>query len=119
MCLRPAQIRRNSKPGSASSQIPPSKWAFSASWTGIALITSTHEALRLCGNPALEGDDQAPHTCARHRRAGDGTDVEGNDRMKIILLANTDWYLYNFRRSLALALQDAGHDVLLLSPEGP
>jgi len=39
--------------------------------------------------------------------------------MKIILFANTDWYLYNFRRSLALALRDAGHEVLLLSPDGP
>lgn len=38
--------------------------------------------------------------------------------MKIVLFANTDWYLYNFRRSLALALRDAGHDVLLLSPPG-
>jgi glycosyltransferase involved in cell wall biosynthesis len=41
------------------------------------------------------------------------------DRMsKIILFANTDWYLYNFRRSLALALQAAGHEVLLVSPPG-
>lgn len=39
--------------------------------------------------------------------------------MKILLFANTEWYLYNFRRTLALALQDAGHDVLLLSPPGP
>lgn len=39
--------------------------------------------------------------------------------MKVVLFANTDWYLYNFRRSLALALRDAGHDVLLLSPDGP
>ena len=36
--------------------------------------------------------------------------------MKVVLFANTDWYLYNFRRSLASALRDAGHDVLLLSP---
>ena len=28
--------------------------------------------------------------------------------MKIVLFANTEWYLYNFRRSLALALRDAG-----------
>jgi glycosyltransferase involved in cell wall biosynthesis len=42
----------------------------------------------------------------------------GANRMKIVLFANTDWYLYNFRRSLALALRDAGHDVLLLSPPG-
>lgn len=39
--------------------------------------------------------------------------------MKFVLFANTDWYLYNFRRSLALALRDAGHDVLLISPDGP
>jgi glycosyltransferase involved in cell wall biosynthesis len=37
---------------------------------------------------------------------------------RIVLFANTDWYLYNFRRSLALALRDDGHDVLLLSPPG-
>ncbi|MET3008695.1 glycosyltransferase family 4 protein [Stenotrophomonas koreensis] len=39
--------------------------------------------------------------------------------MKIVLFANTDWYLYNFRRSLALALREAGYDVLLVSPDGP
>lgn len=39
--------------------------------------------------------------------------------MKILLFANTDWYLYNFRRTLAFALQDAGHEVLLMSPSGP
>lgn len=39
-------------------------------------------------------------------------------KLKIILFANTDWYLYNFRRSLASALRDAGHDVLLISPSG-
>ena len=38
---------------------------------------------------------------------------------KLVLFANTDWYLFNFRRSLALALRDAGHDLLLLSPPGP
>ena len=37
---------------------------------------------------------------------------------KIILFANTDWYLYNFRRSLALAVRAAGHEVLLISPPG-
>jgi glycosyltransferase involved in cell wall biosynthesis len=39
--------------------------------------------------------------------------------MKVVLFANTEWYLYNFRRSLALALRDAGHDLLLISPPGP
>ncbi len=38
--------------------------------------------------------------------------------MKIVLFANTDWYLYNFRRSLAQALRTSGHEVLLLSPDG-
>ena len=37
---------------------------------------------------------------------------------KLILFANTDWYLWNFRRSLALALREAGFEVLLLSPPG-
>jgi glycosyltransferase involved in cell wall biosynthesis len=35
-----------------------------------------------------------------------------------MLFANTDWYLYNFRRSLAVALRDNGHKVLLVSPPG-
>jgi len=38
---------------------------------------------------------------------------------KIVLYANTDWYLYNFRRSLALRLQHDGYEILLLSPTGP
>lgn len=39
--------------------------------------------------------------------------------MKAVLFANTDWYLYNFRRALAMALREAGYDVLLISPPGP
>lgn len=39
--------------------------------------------------------------------------------MKAILFANTDWYLYNFRRALATSLQRQGYDVLLVSPAGP
>lgn len=39
--------------------------------------------------------------------------------MKVILFANTEWYLYNFRRSLAIALRDEGHEVILISPPGP
>lgn len=38
--------------------------------------------------------------------------------MKVLLFANTDWYLYNFRRSLALAIKEQGHEVLLISPTG-
>lgn len=37
---------------------------------------------------------------------------------KVILFANTDWYLYNFRLSLANRLRDMGHEVILLSPPG-
>lgn len=39
--------------------------------------------------------------------------------MKIIFFANTDWYLYNFRRALASAVRNAGHEVILVSPHGP
>ena len=38
--------------------------------------------------------------------------------MKIILFANTDWYLYNFRRALADAIKAEGHQVILVSPAG-
>lgn len=38
--------------------------------------------------------------------------------MKVLLFANTDWYLYNFRRPLAIALRTAGHEVVLVSPPG-
>ncbi|MFU8831778.1 MAG: glycosyltransferase, partial [Wenzhouxiangella sp.] len=37
---------------------------------------------------------------------------------KILLFANTDWYLYNFRLSLAKRLRNEGHDVVLVSPPG-
>ena len=37
---------------------------------------------------------------------------------KVVLFANTDWYLFNFRLSLAEALRDAGHEVLMYSPPG-
>jgi glycosyltransferase involved in cell wall biosynthesis len=39
--------------------------------------------------------------------------------VKVLLFANTDWYLFNFRRSLAAAVRAAGHEVILVSPEGP
>ncbi|HEY5106830.1 MAG TPA: glycosyltransferase family 4 protein [Caulobacteraceae bacterium] len=39
-------------------------------------------------------------------------------KYKVVLFANTDWYLYNFRLSLARALVEAGYDVLLISPPG-
>lgn len=39
-------------------------------------------------------------------------------RLKILLFANTEWYLYNFRLPLANALRDAGHEVVLVSPPG-
>ena len=36
--------------------------------------------------------------------------------MKVLLFANTGWYLFNFRLSLAEALRKEGHEVVLLSP---
>ena len=38
--------------------------------------------------------------------------------MKVVLFANTDWYLFNFRLSLAMTLKKSGYDVLLISPPG-
>jgi len=38
--------------------------------------------------------------------------------LKVILVANTDWYLYNFRLALARFLRGQGFEVLLLSPSG-
>jgi glycosyltransferase involved in cell wall biosynthesis len=37
---------------------------------------------------------------------------------KVLLVANTDWFLYNFRLALARQLRDQGFDVLLVSPPG-
>jgi glycosyltransferase involved in cell wall biosynthesis len=36
--------------------------------------------------------------------------------MKIVLFANTDWYLFNFRSSLAAVLRDLGHEVVFVAP---
>lgn len=38
--------------------------------------------------------------------------------MKILLFANTDWYLYNFRLPLANFLKHKGIEVVLISPPG-
>lgn len=37
---------------------------------------------------------------------------------KIILAANTDWYLYNFRYALIHQLREQGFEIVLLSPPG-
>lgn len=39
--------------------------------------------------------------------------------MKIILFANTDWYLYNFRLPLAKFIRNKGVEVVFISPPGP
>jgi glycosyltransferase involved in cell wall biosynthesis len=39
--------------------------------------------------------------------------------MKVILFANTDWYLWNFRRELAIAIRRYNWEVVLVSPPGP
>jgi glycosyltransferase involved in cell wall biosynthesis len=38
--------------------------------------------------------------------------------IRVALIANTDWYLYNFRLSLVKALQEKDYDVILISPGG-
>ncbi len=39
------------------------------------------------------------------------------DAKKILLVANTDWYLYNFRLSLALELNREGYEIAFICPE--
>ena len=38
--------------------------------------------------------------------------------MKVLLVANTDWYLFRFRLALARQLRASGHEVVLVSPPG-
>lgn len=38
--------------------------------------------------------------------------------VRVLLFANSDWYLYNFRLPLALALKHQGYEVVLVSPPG-
>lgn len=38
--------------------------------------------------------------------------------MKVLLFANTDWYIYNFRIELARSLREAGHSVVIVVPDG-
>ena len=45
--------------------------------------------------------------------------VDDSVTLKIVLFANTDWYLYNFRLSLADRLNREGWEVVMLSPPGP
>ena len=39
--------------------------------------------------------------------------------MKVLLLANTDWFLFNFRLASARKLAELGHSVVMVSPAGP
>lgn len=36
--------------------------------------------------------------------------------MKILIFANTSWYVYNFRRALISAFLDDGHEILVVAP---
>src|SRR3990172_2803993 len=38
---------------------------------------------------------------------------------KVLLVANTDWYLFNFRLALAMFLKEKGYEVIMVSPRGP
>ena len=37
--------------------------------------------------------------------------------MRIALVANSAWYLYNFRRTLAHELRDVGHEIVAIAPQ--
>lgn len=38
---------------------------------------------------------------------------------KFLFFANTDWYIYNFRLSTLVRLKSLGHEIFVLSPNGP
>ena len=38
--------------------------------------------------------------------------------VRMLLFANTDWYLYNYRLALAKTILDQGYELILLSPSG-
>lgn len=59
----------------------------------------------------LESGSQRRHGVNREPKRFD-------NQMRVLLFANTDWYLFNFRLSLAQALQSAGHHVTLVAPPG-
>jgi glycosyltransferase involved in cell wall biosynthesis len=40
-------------------------------------------------------------------------------RHKVLLFANSDWYLFNFRLPLARRLRDEGFEAVMVSPPGP
>jgi glycosyltransferase involved in cell wall biosynthesis len=42
-----------------------------------------------------------------------------SSRGKLCLVANTDWYLYNFRLALAKEMRNLGWEVVMISPAGP
>jgi glycosyltransferase involved in cell wall biosynthesis len=42
-----------------------------------------------------------------------------SNRGKLCLVANTDWYLYNFRLALAKEMRNLGWEVVMISPTGP
>jgi glycosyltransferase involved in cell wall biosynthesis len=51
--------------------------------------------------------------CGRPRVS---TDAEGHAKVKVAVVANSCWYLYNFRRNLMEALREAGHEVIAVAP---
>ncbi len=45
--------------------------------------------------------------------------IESMNAGKVLLVANTDWYLFNFRLALARFLREQGFEVVMVSPAGP
>ncbi len=90
------------------------EWARHGKGTSLALAISLNQYARQRGDPDGRAASAAPS-----RRSGRSGGPDDDRRIKVILFANTDWYLYNFRLSLAQELKDRGNDVLLISPPGP
>ena len=61
-----------------------------------------------------------PYSSLKGHAQGDGIGEDGSiSNTKVLLVANTDWYLYRFRLSLAKLLHQIGFTPTLASPPGP
>jgi glycosyltransferase involved in cell wall biosynthesis len=43
-------------------------------------------------------------------------EVETAPKEKVVIIANTSWYIYNFRINLAIQLSTSGHEVIFIAP---
>ena len=81
--------------------------------TGSRIPGALRNAVASCAVAESRADAEAESI-----RVREAVDASGRTSLRVLLFANTDWYLYNFRLALAQALRDSGAEVVLVSPPG-